>query len=154
MGQLNYYDNIADIYDQSRWLNEAIASEVTDFILKLVKANSETCFLEPGVGTGLNILPLAKRGYAVTGIDISSEMLSQLRQKVGNQAPNLTLIQGDASTLPLSDASFDVVLVVHMSHVVSSLEIFAAEIHRVLKPGGSFLCAQWLLPDARLKFEN
>jgi hypothetical protein len=36
-------------------MTEPIAEEVADFILALVKATSETTFLEPGVGTGLNV---------------------------------------------------------------------------------------------------
>ncbi|MEM9771123.1 MAG: class I SAM-dependent methyltransferase [Cyanobacteria bacterium P01_D01_bin.73] len=137
-----------------RWRDDAIASEVASFVLKLVKAKSETNFLEPGVGTGLNILPFVQRGYSVTGIDMSAEMLDQLQKKAGDQCSNLTLIRGDASTLPLADSSFDVVIAAHMSHGVSGLETFAGEIHRVLKSGGFFLSAQWLLPSARLKFEN
>ncbi|MGD1851653.1 MAG: class I SAM-dependent methyltransferase [Cyanophyceae cyanobacterium] len=154
MGRFNYYDNIAEIYDESRWIDDAIASDVSNFILKLVQAKPDTNFLEPGIGTGLNIFPFVQQGYTVTGIDISAEMLGQLRRKAGDQASNLTLIQGDASPLPFPNCSFDVVLTVHMSHGVSDLKTFGAEIHRVLKPGGFYLCPQWLIPTARLKFEN
>jgi SAM-dependent methyltransferase len=69
MEKCNYYDTIADIYDRTRWLTESVAEEVADFIVELVNASPETSFLEPGVGTGLNVLPLVRRGYAVTGID-------------------------------------------------------------------------------------
>ncbi|BBD63862.1 type 11 methyltransferase [Nostoc commune NIES-4072] len=95
MKKSNYYDYIAQIYDQTRWLTESIAEEVADFILKLTCATPKTSFLEPGVGTGLNVIPLVKRGYSVTGIDASQEMLDQFRQKL-NVAPfNLKLIHGD-----------------------------------------------------------
>lgn len=120
IGQLNYYDNIANIYDQTRWLTESIAEDVADFILTLVKATPETVFLEPGVGTGLNDLPLVRRGYAVTGIDVSQEMLNQFRQKLHEVPQNLELIHGDASQLPFLDSRFDVVLTVHMLHTVSN----------------------------------
>jgi SAM-dependent methyltransferase len=119
-----------------------------------VKATPETSFLEPGVGTGLNVLPLVKRGYAVTGIDISPAMLAQFRQKLGQVPPNLSLIQADASQLPLGDRCFDVVLTVHMMHTVSNGQIFLDEIDRVLKPGGFYLNAQWITPPARLAFEQ
>ncbi len=76
MVNFNYYDNIAEIYDRTRWLTESVAEEVADFMIKLVKGTPETSFLETGVGTGLNVLPLVKRGYFVTGIDISQEMLN------------------------------------------------------------------------------
>lgn len=149
-----YYSKIADIYDKTRWLTEPIAEEVADFILDLVKATPETTFLEPGVGTGSNVLPLVRRGYFVTGIDVSQEMLNQFCQKLPEIPPNLKLIHGNASQLPFSDTSFDVVLTVHMLHAVSSLEIFLEEIDRVLKPKGFYLNAQGITPPARLEFEQ
>lgn len=154
VGQSNYYDNIAKIYDQTRWLTESIAEEVADFILALVKATPETTFLEPGVGTGLNVLPLVRRGYFVTGIDVSQEMLNQFSQKLHEIPQNLRLICADASQLPFSDSSFDVVLTVHMLHTVSNWRRFLDEIARVLKPQGFYLNAQWITPPARMEFER
>ncbi|NMG09561.1 class I SAM-dependent methyltransferase [Brasilonema sp. UFV-L1] len=152
--KINYYDNIAQIYDRTRWLTESVAEEVADFILKLVCATPETSFLEPGVGTGLNVLPFVKRGYSVTGIDISSEMLAQFRQKFNETPQNLKLIHADASHLPFLDNSFDVVLTVHMLHFVSDWRAFLDDINRVLKPGGFYLNCQWITPPARKEFED
>lgn len=154
MEKCNYYDTIADIYDSTRWLTESVAEEVTDFIVELVKASSRTSFLEPGVGTGLNILPLVKRGYFVTGVDRSQEMLDQFRQKLTKIPKHLRLIHADASQLPFADQSFDVVLTVHMLHTVSNWRTLLDEIDRVLKPGGFYLNAQWITPPARKEFEQ
>jgi ubiquinone/menaquinone biosynthesis C-methylase UbiE len=154
MGKFNYYDNIAPIYDQTRWMTDSVAEEVTDSILALVDATPETSLLEPGVGTGLNVLPLVKRGYSVTGIDISEEMLDQLRQKLNPLPHNLTLLQADASQFPFLDQRFDVVLTVHMVHTVSNWQTFLNEIDRVLKPKGFYLNAQWITPPARMEFEQ
>ncbi|MBW4556461.1 MAG: class I SAM-dependent methyltransferase [Trichormus sp. ATA11-4-KO1] len=150
----NYYDTIAHLYDQTRWLTESVAEEVADFILKLVDAKPETSFLEPGVGTGLNVLPFVKRGYSVTGIDVSPEMLDQFRQKLEKIPPNLKLINANASQLPFTDQSFDVVLTVHMLHTVSNRKMFLDEVIRVLKPQGFYLNAQWITPPARMEFER
>jgi len=149
-----YYDKIAHIYDQTRWLTESVAEEVADFILKLVDAKPETSFLEPGIGTGLNVLPLVRRGYSVTGIDASQAMLEQLRQKLQNIPPNLKLINADASQLPFPNQSFDVVLTVHMIHTVTNWQVFLDEVVRVLKPQGFYLNAQWITPPARMEFER
>lgn len=154
MSQFNYYDNIASIYDQTRWMPESVAEEVADYILELVNAKPDTSFLEPGVGTGLNVIPLVKRGYSVTGIDISQEMLDQFSSKLKGIPQNLTLIQADASQLSFPDHSFDVVLTVHMVHTVSHWQRFLDEVERVLKPGGFYLNAQWITPPARMEFEN
>lgn len=154
MDKFNYYDSIAPIYDQTRWMTESVAEEVADFILALVEATPETSFLEPGVGTGLNVLPLVKRGYWVTGIDISQEMLDQFRQKLPTIPQNLTLLHGDASKFPFSDCSFDVILTVHIIHNVSNWRQFLDEIDRVLKPKGFYLNAQWITPPARREVEG
>ena len=151
---MGYYDKIADIYDQTRWLTESISEEVADFVLELVNATPETSFLEPGVGTGLNVMPLVKRGYPVTGIDVSQEMLAQFRQKLTKIPDNLSLILADASQLPFLEQCFDVVLTVHMIHTVSDWRFFLSEIDRVLKPQGFYLNAQWITPPARLEFEH
>ena len=90
----------------------------------------------------------------MTGIDVSEAMLNQLRQKLLEIPPNLKLIHGDASQLPFSDGSVDVVLTVHMLHAVSSLKKFLDEIERVLKPNGFYLNAQWITLPARLEFEQ
>ncbi|MBE9042614.1 class I SAM-dependent methyltransferase [Oscillatoriales cyanobacterium LEGE 11467] len=154
MSKLNYYDKIAILYDRTRWMTETVAEDVTDRILSLVEATPKTSFLEPGVGTGLNILPLVKRGYSVTGIDISQEMLDRIRQKLNPIPDNLTLLNADASKLPFVDESFDVVLTVHMIHTVSNWRTFLDEIDRVLKPQGFYLNAQWITPPARAEFEG
>ncbi|MEH1859443.1 MAG: class I SAM-dependent methyltransferase [Nostoc sp.] len=154
MKKSNYYDYIAQIYDQTRWLTESVAEEVADFILKLTCATPETSFLEPGVGTGLNVIPLVKRGYSVTGIDASQEMLDRLRQKLNVTPPNLNLIYGDASQLAFPDNSFDVVLTVHMIHTVSDWRVFLDNIDRVLKSEGFYLNCQWITPPARREFER
>lgn len=152
--KFNYYDRIAQNYDQTRWFKESVAEEVADFILNLVEANPETSFLEAGVGTGSNVLPLVKRGYAVTGIDVSQEMLDQFRQKLPEVPSNLNLICADASQLDFPDQSFDVVLTVHMVHTVANWKRFLDEITRVLNPNGFYLNSQCITPPARLEFEN
>jgi ubiquinone/menaquinone biosynthesis C-methylase UbiE len=154
MVKSTYYDKIAHIYDQTRWLTESTAEEVADFILQLVNATPETSFLEPGIGTGLNVLPFVRRGYSVTGIDASQAMLEQLRQKLSKIPANLQLINADASQLPFTNQSFDVVLTVHMIHTVLDWKVFLNEIERVLKPQGFYLNAQWITPPARMEFER
>ena len=90
----------------------------------------------------------------MTGIDASQEMLDQFRQKLHITPSNLKLIHGDASQLPFSDNSFDVVLTVHMIHTVSDWRVFLDNIDRVLKSGGFYLNCQWITPPARLEFEG
>jgi len=45
--------------------------------------------LEMGCGTGRLLLPLAKKGYEITGLDTSNSMLNELRQKVNKYPPEV-----------------------------------------------------------------
>lgn len=150
---MNYYDNIAAIYDEIRWMSEAVADKVADVMLEVVDAKPNTSFLEPGVGTGLNAFPLVKRGYSVTGVDVSKNILTQFQQKFNTFPKNLTLLQMDASNFSFLDRSFEVVLTVHMIHTVSDWKSFLSEIERVLKPKGFYLNAQWIMPPHRMEFD-
>jgi hypothetical protein len=49
----NYYNEVAQIYDRTRWLTPSIAEEVTDFILNFTCTTSAISILEPGVGNEL-----------------------------------------------------------------------------------------------------
>ncbi|MFE2431656.1 class I SAM-dependent methyltransferase [Streptomyces sp. NPDC059373] len=55
--------------------------------------------LELAIGTGRIALPLAARGVRVDGIDLSSEMVAQLRAKPGG--PDLRVVLGDMAEVPI-----------------------------------------------------
>lgn len=93
--------------------------------------------LEVGVGTGMS-LPRYRRELEITGVDASGEMLDKARAKaealrLGNVA---ALRQMDARRLDFPDASFDVVVAMHVLSVVPEPERVMAEIARVCRPGG------------------
>ena len=63
--------------------------------------------LELGCGTGRVTLPLARAGRQVTGLDLSTAMLSILRDKLGAEPPEVqgrvTLVEGDMANFDLPD---------------------------------------------------
>src|SRR5262249_32771743 len=50
---------------------------------------------------------------------------------------------GDAENLPFSDGNFDAAINVESSHCYPSFQKFLVEVHRVLRPGGHFLYADF-----------
>ena len=62
---------------------------------------------EPGIGTGRIAIPLARRGYSVTGIDIAPDMLAVLQARVRQTALPIMWQEGDATRVPYADGSFD-----------------------------------------------
>lgn len=75
----NRYAPFYDIfYQRKNYKRECDSLE--QFFVKYMRRNPKT-ILDLGCGTGGHMLPFAQRGYAVTGIDASSEMLSMAREK-------------------------------------------------------------------------
>lgn len=70
----------------------------------------------------------------VLGIDLSEDMIK--RATARNSLSWVTYEQGNATDLPVSDESFDVVVSTQVAEYVSEIESFCSEICRVLKPGG------------------
>jgi SAM-dependent methyltransferase len=133
------FDRVADVYDATRGLPEEVLQAVADAIVRATNAGPSTRFLELGVGTGRIALPLVRRGFPYTGVDISAEMMQRLMAKAPADAGNLTLVEGDVTDLPFGHDAFDVVLTVHLLHLVPQWRNVLAEIQRVLAPGGAYV---------------
>jgi SAM-dependent methyltransferase len=100
--------------------------------------------LELGCGTGRVLLPLAREGYQVTGVEVSSAMLELARRKVDAQAlaGRITLVQQDMRELTL-DRRFNLAFAAINSflHLPNTDEQLATlgRIRNHLNPGGLLL---------------
>jgi ubiquinone/menaquinone biosynthesis C-methylase UbiE len=133
------FDDAADIYDATRALPDDVAAKLTEAILAELAALGYDRLLEIGIGTGRIARPLAERGIRVTGVDIAPRMLGRLREQLGPGHTTPDLLLGDATRLPMADGSYRAAMVVHLLHLVSSLDGAIAELRRVLVPGGVLL---------------
>jgi len=97
--------------------------------------------LEIGAGTGLNLehYPSAIERLVVTEPD--PHMRAQLDRNVRSRTENRAVEVSDASALdlPFDDATFDTVVSTLVLCSVPNLHQTLGEVHRVLRPGGSFL---------------
>ncbi len=86
----------------------------------------------------------AKTGNAVV-CDINAEMLTVGRERARERkvAERVTFSCGDAEKLPMPDASFDAYTIAFGIRNVTHIDKALAEAHRVLKPGGHFLCLEF-----------
>jgi SAM-dependent methyltransferase len=70
--------------------------------------------LELGSGTGRILIPIAKKGYKITGLDLSENMLSVCRKKLSkyddNIQNNVTLVQGSMTNFDLGK-KFDLITI-------------------------------------------
>ena len=104
--------------------------------------------LEPGTGTGLVALALARRGARTTVLDVSGEALAIARATFARAGRETEAVQGSVFELPFADGTFDVVcntgLLEHFQPERRRAAL--AEMLRVLRPDG--VCVT-LNPNAR-----
>ncbi len=97
-------------------------------------------YADLGVGDGLLTLMLAEIAHGVTAVDISANVLEQLRVRAKAKGlTNIETLQGEIESLPLPDASYDVVVMSQALHHAHEPAKALAEARRALIPGGRLL---------------
>jgi 2-polyprenyl-3-methyl-5-hydroxy-6-metoxy-1,4-benzoquinol methylase len=80
-----------------------------DFIEKEIGFNKSARILDVGCGTGRHSIELAKRGYAVTGVDLSDSLLNRAKEKALERNVNVEFKKADARYLTFTN-EYDLVL--------------------------------------------
>ncbi len=101
-----------------------------------------------GGGTGdvaFRIQARTDAGADVAVIDVNEQMLRVGRDRAldTNRFSGLFWVAGDAMALPLADRSIDSATIAFAMRNVTHVDRALAEIRRVLKPGGRFLCLEF-----------
>jgi ubiquinone/menaquinone biosynthesis C-methylase UbiE len=131
-----FYDATAGDYDQwlsyyERWMQLGRCRRRL-----LSRARGRT--LEVGVGTGVN-LPHYPPEVQLTVVDLSPRMLEIARERARQLGLDIEARIGDAQQLAFPDDHFDTVTVTLVLSTVPDHRRAAAEIHRLLEPGGQLL---------------
>lgn len=121
-----YYDLILD----KRSFNKNV-----QFITKTLNKHNCKTILETGCGTGLYTLPLKKNGFAIEGLDISKQMLSELKK----QNKNIPLYKKSMVDFSLAK-KFDAIICLTSTLVLlpnlKLIQKAIANFAKHLKPGG------------------
>lgn len=125
-------------------------SNVREQVVNLASAKAGARVLDVATGTGKQAVAFARRGYDVTGIDISDDMLEIARKK--NKRPNLKFMHADATALPFEKNEFDISAVSFALHdmPVTIREKALKEIVRVTKPTGTIVVVDYELPRNKI----
>jgi SAM-dependent methyltransferase len=99
--------------------------------------------LDVACGTGNTAIPAARLGAVVTGVDIAPNLLAQGRERAAAEGLEVSFDEGDAEQLPYDDGSFDAVVTMFGAMFAPRYKLVAAEMARVLKPGGLLAMANW-----------
>ena len=129
------YDELMDDVDYESW---------ADYYTRLLSIygvrNGKVC--ECACGTGGLTIPLYRRGFQMTGVDISREMLWEAAQKSRKQGIAMPFVQQDMKALNLH-RPMDAVLAtcdgVNYLLTEEDLLSFFRAAHRAIKPGGALI---------------
>lgn len=136
--EINTQDMVAELYENKRYQKPYSVAYHTWWAEKILSLlNIKSPVLDNGCGPGFMADFL--RGYEVTGLDISPEMV-KLAQK---RYP--LVVRGDAQNLPFQNASFGTVINRGVLHHLTDPQKGADEVSRVLAPGGEAVFAESIM---------
>ena len=110
-------------------------ARIVDAVVGLGRFRPGTRVIDLGCGSGVFTDLLKKRGFDSVGVDLSPRLIAVARRSY----PGVEFVEGDVEKLPFADASFDGVLLSGIVHHLPDPSRCAAEVHRILKPGASFV---------------
>jgi SAM-dependent methyltransferase len=99
--------------------------------------------LDVACGTGNLALPAARAGATVTGVDIAPNLIAQAKARAVEEQQSILFDVGDAEALPYADDEFDVAVSMFGAMFAARPERAAAELIRVVRPGGRIAMANW-----------
>lgn len=114
--------------------------------------------LDMSCAWGGHAVAFANRGAHVTAADLNDHKFEALREFAADQKLSMTVLQADCQALPL-DGKYDVILALDLIEHIPDPKAMAAEIKRLLNPGGvciittpaKFLSVVWGEPHWHLR---
>jgi ubiquinone/menaquinone biosynthesis C-methylase UbiE len=97
---------------------------------------SGTVALDVGCGSGTQSFCLIDQGFTVVAVDLSFEATKVTKSNAAKAGRLLSVINADVEFLPFADKSVDACICSLFLHHFETLEYVAAELRRVVRPGG------------------
>lgn len=147
------YSTLARFYDLCM---EVDYGQWVDYLLVLCQRHGHVpgSIVDLGCGTGSITIPLAARGYELTGVDLSGEMIAQAEAKAAGAGLSIPFHTADLCQLRLPGPKFDTALsccdVLNYLTTEEELKAAFSTVHELLNPGGLWLFdlnSQWKLSE-------
>ncbi|GAB4308467.1 MAG: hypothetical protein Kow0019_04980 [Methanobacteriaceae archaeon] len=103
------FTNYSEKYEKEEF-TQGTNGEV-DFIEKEINFNKSIKILDIGCGTGRHAIELSRRGYDVTGVDLSESMLDKARENADKKGVDVNFKLADARDLQFED-KFNLVIMI------------------------------------------
>ena len=137
------FDQVAELYDRAR---PNYPAEVFDDLAALARLPDGARILEIGCGTGQGTLPLARRGYRVTCVELGSDLAAVARRRLSG-FPEVEVVNANFETWRAPQAGFDAVVAFTAFHWIDP-EVRYARSASLLRDGGmlAVVATQHVLP--------
>jgi len=142
--------NVFDqVYDQYDLMNDFISLGIHRLwkknLINMMNPSQNQNLIDVACGTGdiaKLFLNYVNKRSQITCVDPNKHMVNKGKEKL-NKFKNLNWIISNAEKLPLSDNKFDFYTISFGLRNTKNLNKALAEAHRVLKPGGRYLCLEF-----------
>ncbi len=135
------FENYAKKYDRENFTQGTLGE--CDFIEQELTFDRSLKILDVGCGTGRHAIELTKRGYRITGIDLSESQLARAREKAIEQGLSIDFQKHDARNLPFNNEFDAAIMLCEGGFPLMETDEMNFEILRnvtnSLKPGAKFI---------------
>ena len=135
---MDFWDNIAAVYDIAEAVNGKVYREMTDLAARLVPRGAKV--LDGAAGTGSLSIAAAERANTVVCTDLSENMLFRARKKAKRYgADNIVFEKRNIFELCDEDGTYDCVIAGNVLHLLNNPQGAVKELCRVAKSGGKVI---------------
>lgn len=125
----------------------ALVSGASEKLAEELEILPDERVLDVACGSGNGAIAAARRSWGgVVGADFVPALLERGRERAAAERLDVEFVEADAQDLPFGEASFDVAMSIYGAMFAPDQERTAAELLRVVRPGGRIGMANWT-PD-------
>ena len=151
----NWYETFFSGVNCEMW-TKAVTTDWTkqeaDFLVDTLNVQPGAALLDIPCGFGRHALDLARRGFQITGLDISTEFVQALNEQVEAEKLPIAVILGDILTTAIN-GSFDGAYCMGNSFGYvdyTGMDLFVKKVAAALKPGARFVINSGMVAESRL----